>query len=250
MLPQYSYIYLGDNARAPYGARSNEVIYNFTEQGVTMLLRRGAKLVVLACNSASAVALQKLQQDFLPTRFPDRKILGIVIPTAEEVHRFTKTKEVGLVATEATIDSKVYEEEICKIDSEIKLYSEACPLLVPVIEAGEIEWEGTDLLLKKYLSRLFARSAKIDVLILGCTHYPIIEENFKKFLPRNVTLLTQGKIVAEKLADYLKRHPEVEKRLEKDGERQFLTTDDSERLKRLSQVFYGDEIEVKSVRLG
>lgn len=250
VLPEYSYIYLGDNARAPYGSHSNEAIYEFTAQGVTTLFRRGAKLVILACNSASAVALRQLQQDFLPARFPDRRILGVIIPTAEEIGSLTKTGKVGLLATEATVRSGVYDEEVYKIRPSIKIYGQACPLLVPIIEAGEAEWEGMDLAIKKYVDGLFVLGNGIDIVVLGCTHYPIIQEKIAKFLPKGVGTFAQGPVIARKLADYLKRHPNLERGIERGGGVGFLTTEDSERTRRLMSLFYGEEIETQKVRIG
>jgi len=243
ILPQYSYIYLGDNARSPYGSRSQEVIYQFTSEGVRELFNRGAELIVLACNTSSSSALRRIQQEFLPLDFPNKKVLGIIIPTAEESPNFTKSKEVGILATEATVNSLAYPAEIVKINSGIKVYQQACPLLVPIIEAGETDWEGLDLAIKKYLSELFNKSRSIDAIILGCTHYAIIENRIREYLPSNVRIVSQGKIVAEKLRDYLIRHPEIENKIMKDGGRLFLTTKSSKRVGKLARVFYNEPIE-------
>jgi len=249
ILPQYFYVYLGDNARAPYGARSQDVIYKYTVSGVTELFNQGAELVILACNTSSSSALRKIQQEFLPKNFPNKRVLGIIIPTAEEVPNLTKTKEVGILATEATINSKAYINEIQKINSSIKIFQQACPLFVPIIEAGDVEWEGLDLAIKKYLNELFIMSKNIDTIILGCTHYALIEEKIKSYLPDSIKLVSQSKIIAEKLKDYLKRHPEIENKLDKSGKRKFLTTESSERIKNLSQMFYGESIEISIVEL-
>ncbi len=247
LLPQYSYIYLGDNARSPYGSRSQEVIYQFTLEGVKELFNRGAELIILACNTSSSGALRRLQQKFLTSHYPDRRILGIIIPTAEEIDKFTSSKEIGILATEATINSLSYIREINKFHQGIIIHQQACPLLVPIIEAGETDWEGLDLALKKYLGELFSKSRSIDAIILGCTHYAIIEDKIRKHLPRNVRLVSQGKIVAEKLKDYLLRHPEIESKILRDGKRIFLTTESSERLGKLARVFYNEPIELEKI---
>jgi len=237
LLPQYSYIYLGDNARTPYGGRSQEVIYQFTTEGIRELFKRGAELVILACNTSSSV-LRRIQQEFLPRNFPNKRVLGIIIPTAEEAGNFSSSKNIGILATEATVNSLVYPKEINKIYPEIKVYQQACPLLVPIIEVGEIKWEGLDLLIQKYLKELFKKSKKIDTLILACTHYQIIKNKIKKYLPPKIRIISQGKIVAEKLKDYLKRHPEIEKKLSKNKKRIFLTTENSERVVKLAKLYF------------
>jgi glutamate racemase len=249
-LPQYSYIYLGDNARTPYGSHSHETIYRFTRQGVAYLLDKGAELVILACNTASSSALRRIQQEFLPKYYPDKRVLGIIIPTAEEVAAQTKTKEVGVLATEATVHSFAYPKEITKTDESIKVHQQAGTLLVPIIEAGEFEWEGIDLIIKKYLNELFERSKKIDTLILACTHYALIEDKIRKYTPSKVRVISQGRIVAGKLKDYLTRHPEIEKRLKTGEERQFFSTEDSWRVRNLFKLFYGRAVEVKKIALG
>lgn len=248
-LPQYSYIYLGDNARTPYGSRSGEVIYRFTCEGVEELFKRGAELVILACNTSSAAALRKIQQEFLPKNYPDKKTLGIIIPTAEEIGNMTKSREVGILATEATVNSGAYSSEINKINPGVKVYQQACPLFVPIIEAGEKDWKGLDLAIKKYLNELFLNSRKIDTIILGCTHYAIIEKKIKKYLPNGVKIVSQGQIVSEKIGDYLKRHPEIENKLSKGGERIFLTTENSERIKKLADLFYGEKINIEAINI-
>jgi glutamate racemase len=248
-LPYYSYIYLGDNARTPYGSRSHETIYKFTKQGVAHLFKKGAQLVILACNTASAAALRRIQQEFLPKHYPDRKVLGIIIPTAEEIASLTKTKEVGILATEATVYSFAYPKEIVKNDPQIKVHQVAGTLLVPIIEAGEFEWEGTDLIIKKYLSELFSKSKKIDTLTLACTHYALIEDKIKKYTPSSVQVVSQGKIVAKKLKEYLLNHPEIESKIAKGGDRIFYSSEDSWRVRNLFKNFYGKPVEVKTIFL-
>lgn len=249
ILPQYSYIYLSDNANTPYGSRIQEEIYFFTLQGIKELFEKGANLIILACNTSSSSALRKIQREFLPKHYPDKKVLGIIIPTAEEINKFTPSKDVGILATEATVDSLSYPKEINKINSEIKVFQQACPLLVPIIESGKINGNDLDLIIKKYLNELFQKSQKIDNIILGCTHYAIIEDKIKKHLPKNVKVVSQGAIIAQKLKDYLIRHPEIEKTLAKSNKKLFFTTDGSERIKHLSKLFYGEPIEIKSIKL-
>jgi glutamate racemase len=249
-LPQYSYIYLGDNARTPYGSHSHETIYRFTKQGVSHLFKKGAQLVILACNTASSSALRRIQQEFLPKHYPDRRVLGIIIPTAEEIAYQTKTKEVGVLATEATVQSFAYPKEIAKNNSSIKVHQVAGTLLVPIIEAGEFEWEGMDLIIKKYLNELFSRSKKIDTLTLACTHYALIEDKIKKYVPSNIAVVSQGKIVAQKLKDYLSRHSEIEATLTRGDTREFYSTEDSWRVRNLFKQFYGKPVDVKKVSLG
>lgn len=249
LMPDYSYIYLGDNARTPYGSHNQDVIYKFTSQGVARLFDEGAKLVVLACNTSSSGALRRLQREFLPEHYPDKKILGIIIPTAEGAVLSTISKEIGVLATEATVNSSVYQKEINKLNREIKVYQQACPLLVPIIEAGELEWEELDLIVKKYVNKLLEKSDKIDTLILGCTHYELIRDIIKKYVPDSIKILKQGTIVAKKLENYLERHTEISEQLEKNGEREFLSTEDSLRAKELFSKFYGKEINLRKVIL-
>lgn len=246
-LPQYSYIYLGDNARTPYGSHSHEVIYRFTKQGVLELFKRGARVVILACNTASSVALRRIQQEFLPQRYPDRRVLGIIIPTAEEIVLRTTSKEVGIFGTEATIHSFAYAKEITKLNDSIKVHQQACPMLVPIIEAGEIEWEGLSLAVKKYTNELFSQSKKIDSVVLGCTHYALIEDIFTRHIPDDVAVISQGTLVARKLADYLTRHPEIEITLDRSRERTFLSTEDSFRVRNLFSLFWGESVEMKKI---
>lgn len=247
ILPQYSYTYLGDNARSPYGSRSQEIIFNFTKEGVEELFKRGAELVILACNTSSSSALRKIQQEFLPINYKNKRILGIIIPTAEEVINMTLSKEIGILATEATVSSLAYPMEINKLDPQIIVHQQSCPLLVPIIESGELEWEGLDLIIKKYLMELFKKSKRIDTIILGCTHYAIIEDKIKKYLPNSVKIISQGQIIAQKLEDYLRRHPEIEERLDKDKKRIFLTTEASKRINQLSSTFFGENINMQVI---
>ncbi|MFA6136291.1 MAG: glutamate racemase [Candidatus Paceibacterota bacterium] len=249
LMPQYSYAYLGDNARTPYGSHSHEVIYRFTRQGVSCLFKKGAELVILACNTTSAVALRRIQQEFLPKYFPTKRVLGIIIPTAEEIVNLTKTKEVGIFGTEATVYSFSYPKEITKIDDSIKVHQQACPLLVPIIEAGELEWEGLELAVKKYIKELFGKTEKIDSVILGCTHYSLIEGIFRKNIDKKIEIISQGKIIAKKLENYLSRHPEIETTIKRSEERKFFSTENSFRTNNLFKLFWGSTVEVSKVNL-
>lgn len=248
ILPQYDYIYLGDSARAPYGSKSEEVIYNYTKEAVEFLFGEGCGLIIVACNTVSARALRKIQQEYLPSHFPDKKVLGVIIPLAEEAGRQIRFKRIGLVGTRATIESKTYESEIKKINSDVEIYSQACPLLVPLIEEGWTNRPETKMILRKYLRPL--KEKKIDSLILGCTHYPILIKEIKAVLGRQIKVFDSPKIIAEKLADYLKRHPEIESKLKKNGSRIFFTTDDTGKFKNSGKKFLGEEIEeIKKIEL-
>lgn len=249
-MPQYSYIYLGDNARTPYGSHSHDTIYKFTKQGVAHLFKKGAEVVILACNTASSSALRRIQQEFLPKYYPKKKVLGIIIPTAEEVISKTKTGEIGILATEATVHSFAYPKEITKMNESLKVHQQAGTLLVPIIEAGELDWDGLDSIIKKYLNELFERSKKIDTLVLACTHYALIEDKIRKHTPSKVQIISQGQIVAQKLKEYLEKHPEIESRLKKGDERDFYSTEDSWRVRNLFKLFYGRPVEVKKISLG
>lgn len=245
-LPKYDYIYLGDSARTPYGNRSQDLIFEFTKEAVDFLFRAGCQLIILACNTASAEALRKIQQEWSPLHYPERRVLGVIRPTVEEAVKLTTNNKIGVIGTEGTISSGAYVREIKNLNQRIKVFQQACPLLVPIIEAGEHNWEGTDLILKKYLKPLVAK--KIDTLILGCTHYPIIKNKIKKFTGK-IRLISQEEIIGPKLADYLKRHPEIEKKLAKNGQRIFLTTDLTNRFQKLGSLFFGKEISPKVVFL-
>lgn len=245
-LPDYSYLYLGDNARTPYGSHSPQTIYEYTLEGVEELFRQGANLVILACNTASAVALKKLQKEYLPVHHPGKTVLGIIIPVAEEVKYF-KSKTIGVFATETTVNSNAFAIEIAKTNPALETVHQACPLLVPMIEAGEID--GLDIFVEKYVKDLFAKNSKIGSVVLGCTHYAIIEDVFRKFIPKEVEIVSQGKIVAQSLGCYLENHPEIEKRLEKECARRFLTTEDSAKIEHLADMFYGEKAEMEVAKI-
>ena len=246
-LPRYSTIYLGDNARTPYGSRGLETIHRYTLQGVVELFDRGAELIILACNTSSSVALRKIQQEFLPGHHPEKRVLGIVIPTAEEVARRSLAKSIGILATEATVASMAYPQEIQKIDSDVRVFQQACPLLVPIVESGELETAAPAA--QKYVQALLREDPQIDTVLLGCTHYALIENIIREFIPPGIRVLSQGEIVAEKLADYLRRHPEIERRLDASGRETFLTTEYSSRIQRLGAQFFGSPIRMDTISL-
>lgn len=248
LLPEYDYLYLGDSARVPYGNRSQTIVYDFTRQAVHHLFQRGCPLVIIACNTASARALRRIQQEFLPAAFPDRRVLGVIRPSAEEIAE-NGYRKVGILATEGVVASKIYVEEIRQLNPSIQVYQEACPLLVPIIEAGEKDWEGTDLILRKYLGRLFGQNHGIEVILLGCTHYPIIQNHIAKAAPPGVLVWDQGPIVARKLRDYLLRHPELDGRLSRNGGRSFLTTDSPGKFEDMAVVFYGESLHAELASL-
>lgn len=241
-LPQYDYIYLGDNARTPYGNRSFETVLKFTTQGVDHLFALGCRLIVIACNTASAKALRTIQQAWLPKHYPERRVLGVIRPTVEAIRDYTKSNHVALWATPGTVRSDSFAIEITKYAPQVKLYQQACPMLVPLVEAGELEGPGVDYYLKKYWDQTSARSNQIDTLLLGCTHYPLLMSRIKAMLPPEVRVVEQGQLVAPSLADYLKRHPEIESEISKGGGCRYLTTDQCEYFDQLAEEFMGQAI--------
>jgi len=238
-LPQYDYVYLGDNARAPYGTRSFETVYNYTLECIKKLFSMNCHLVILACNTASAKALRNIQQLDLPRIAPEKRVLGVIRPTSETVGKHTKTKHVGVLGTTGTVQSDSYKIEIEKFFPNVKVFQQACALWVPLVENNEMDSPSADFFVKKYLNSLFSKSKKIDALILGCTHYPLLIKKIKKYAPKNVTILSQGKIVADSLADYLYRHPEMESKCSKGGAVEFYTTDSTENFDKCATAFFG-----------
>ena len=252
-LPQYDYIYLGDNARNPYGTRSFEVVYEYTWQAVNHLFERGCRLVVLACNTASAKALRNIQQIDLPrTSYPDRRVLGVIRPSVEMIPGLTKTGHVGVLGTRGTVLSESYPMEIAKIspDSPLTVVQEACPMWVPIVENNAMESPGAALFIEENLKNLFAKDPLIDTIILGCTHYPLLLDIINRFLPPGVVLLSQGHVVATKLEDYLFRHPEIEMQCSKSGRRDYLTTESAGNFDQLAKIFLGEEVRSQHVKLG
>ncbi len=241
-LPQYDYLYLGDNARTPYGSRSFETVYEYTLQCVEWMFRQGCPLVILACNTASARALRSIQQNDLERIAPGKRVLGIIRPTAEVMGRYSKTGAVGVLATKGTIQSGSYEVEIAYQFPHLKVYGQACPLWVPLVEAGEHESAGADFFVEKYTRELLAQDPQIDAVLLACTHYPLLREKIEEYLPQNVAIISQGPIVAGSLKDYLHRHPEIENQITRGSLPLFYTTDQPENFDGPASRFFGAEV--------
>lgn len=248
-LPEYDYIYLGDNARTPYGSRSFDIVYEFTRQAVKRLFDIGCHLVILACNTASAKALRSIQQNDLPKWDSERRVLGVIRPTAEIIGNLTKTRHVGIVATTGTINSYSYSMEIKKLFPDITVVGEACPLWVPIVENNECDTEGADYFVKKNIDNLLAKDDKIDTIILGCTHYPILINTIRKHVPNNIALVPQGEYVAKALRDYLMRHTEIDSKCTKNGTCQYLTTENSDKFRENAQIFLREEVNAVTIRL-
>lgn len=248
-LPHYDFIYLGDNARTPYGSRSFEVVYQYTLQCVNYLFECGCHLVIIACNTASAKALRTIQQIDLPKIDPTRRVLGIIRPTVEKIGSVTKTKHVGLLATEGTVLSGSYPLEIQKINPEITVTSEACPMWVPLIENNEHNSPGADYFIKKNLDNLINRDNNIDTIILGCTHYPLIQQKIQDFIPNNIKVISQGELVATSLVDYLKRHPEIDDKCTKNGAIKYLTTESAQKFSESASIFLNHEVKTEHVAI-
>ncbi|MDF2431073.1 MAG: glutamate racemase [Mucilaginibacter sp.] len=238
-LPTHDYIYLGDTARAPYGNRSFQTIHQYTWECVQWLFKQGCPLVILACNTASAKALRTIQQQDLKNEDPSKRVLGVIRPTAEVIGDYTKTKEIGVLGTKGTVQSGSYKIEIGHFFPELKVYQQACPLWVPIIENGEHDKPGADYFVKKYLQQLLAQSADIDTLLLACTHYPLLQQKIRQFLPPDIQIVSQGDIVAKSLVDYLQRHPEMDNKLTKNSSQQFFTTtDDTADFDHYAEIFF------------
>ncbi len=248
-LPAYDYLYLGDNARTPYGTRSFDTVYHYTLECVRHLFDRGCHLVVLACNTASAKALRNIQQLDLPTLAPNRRLLGVIRPTTEVIGTYSQTGQVGILATRGTVTSESYLVEIEKFFPELRVFQEACPMWVPLVENGEFASPGADYFVQQHIDRLMSQSPAIDTLLLACTHYPLLFDKIRRATPDTVTILSQGGIVADSLADYLRRHPEVEEQCSKNGQRTFLTTDSTEDFDRQATIFYGEPIRSEQLAL-
>lgn len=243
LLPEYDYIYLGDNARTPYGTRSFEVVYEYTLQAVRRLFDMGCELVILACNTASAKALRNIQQNDLPLIDPDKRVLGVIRPSVEEVVTLSQTNHVGVLGTNGTVSSESYVMELDKLsEGKLMVSQEACPMWVPIVENNEIETPGADYFVQKNVRNLLAKDTAIDTLILGCTHYPLLMDTIRKFLPENITLLDQGPIVARKLSDYLLRHPEMEKKCSKGESVTFFTTENAGNFDQKASIFFGQAV--------
>lgn len=242
-LPGYDYVYLGDNGRAPYGNRSFKTIHQYTWECVQMMFNMGCPLIILACNTASAKALRTIQQQNLKNEDSDKRVLGVIRPTAEVIGNYTTTGEIGVLGTKGTVQSGSYLIEIAHFFPELKIYQQACPLWVPLIENGEYDKPGADDFVNQYLQQLLAQSPNIDTLLLACTHYPLIQEKIKAYLPQKIQVIAQGDIVANSLQNYLQRHPEMEQKISRNGSRQFFTTsDDTADFDYHAEHFFGEPV--------
>lgn len=242
VLPEYDYIYLGDNARAPYGNRSFERVYEFTLEAVKWFFKQGCHLVILACNTASAKALRSIQQVNLPQIDPDKRVLGVIRPTAEQIGLASKSGHIGVMGTEGTIQSKSYQIEISKLHPHITVIGEACPMWVPLVENREYDKPGADYFIKQHVDNLLTRDPQIDTIILGCTHYPLLMEKIRRYLPENISIISQGEVVAYSLKDYLRRHPEIDEKCTKGGTTRYFTTDSPDKFTHQASIFLEEQI--------
>ncbi len=248
-LPEYDFLYLGDNARAPYGSRSFDVIYEYTWQAVQALFDRDCSLVILACNTASAKALRSIQQIKLPELYPDRRVLGVIRPSTEELDKHTKTKHVGVLGTDGTIRSNSYQIELAKFAPDLVVNQHACPMWVPLIENNQFDTPGGVYFIQSDLVSILEKDPKIDTILLACTHYPILMEQLKRLLPDHIEVLAQGKIVAESLADYLARHPEIDALCSKGSSVRYLTTESAKDFSEKASLLMNDQIEAEHLTL-
>lgn len=249
ILPHNDFIYLGDNARTPYGTRSFEIVYEFTLQAVTRLFELGCHLVILACNTASAKALRSIQINNLPQIDPDRRVLGVIRPTVECIDSITQSKHVGILATSGTIKSESYIMEVHKLFPEIKVTGQACPMWVPLVEYNEAQAPGADYFAKKYIDELLAKDNQIDTIILGCTHYPLLLPKIKQYVPKGIHIVSQGELVANSLQNYLKRHPEMDARCTRGGTCTYFTTEAEEKFADSASTFLNESIQVSHLDL-
>jgi glutamate racemase len=248
-LPQYDYLYLGDNARAPYGTRSFETVYHYTLQCVEWFFKQGCPLVILACNTASAKALRTIQQNDLPKIDATKRVLGVIRPTTETIGNYTKSNQVGILGTNGTVQSNSYPIEINKFYPGIKVYQHACPVWVPLVENNEFNSPGADYFIKKDIDTLLSQSSDIDTILLACTHYPLLIDKIKQFVPEGMTIVSQGEIVAKSLKDYLSRHPEIEEKCSKSGKLSFYTTDSTEDFDDHAAIFFGKPVKSSHLEL-
>lgn len=248
-LPRYDYLYLGDNARAPYGTRSFDIVYQFTLQAVKELFARGCRLVILACNTASAKALRSIQQYDLPCIDPDRRVLGVIRPTVEAAGRFSRSGHIGVLGTPGTISSQSYNMEIEKLYPDFTTTGHACPMWVPIVENNEATGDGADYFVKKDIEALFSESSDIDTVLLACTHYPLLLPKIHKYVTPETRIVTQGEIVAESLEDYLRRHPEIDRRCSRGGNVRYLTTENAAKFNDLASMFTGSEVDAQRIEL-
>ncbi|BAG83838.1 glutamate racemase [Candidatus Azobacteroides pseudotrichonymphae] len=250
-LPRYDFLYLGDNARAPYGTRSFEIVYEFTLQSVRKLFEKGCHLVILACNTSSAKALRTIQQNDLPSIAPQKRLLGVIRPTVEAVGRLTQTRHIGVLGTQGTILSGSYSIEMKRLFPDIVVTGEACPMWVSLVENGEYDRPGADYFVKQHINSILNKDPLIDTLVLGCTHYPLLETKIKQYLPKSVSILSQGKYVAEGLADYLRRHPEIDMCCSKNSVECFYTTESENKFASMANIFFKKKkIDIHRISLG
>ena len=249
VLPQYDYLFVGDNARAPYGTRSRELVYEFTLQAVNHLFAQGCHLVILACNTASAEALRTIQQNDLPKMALDRRVLGVVRPTVERVGELSRTGHIGVFGTPGTIASRSYNIEIETTYAGFKVHGHACPMWVPLVENRESNGDGADYFVKKDIDQLMDECPDIDTVILGCTHYPLLIDKIHKYMPQDVSVIQQGPIVADSLADYLRRHPEIEHHCSQGGTCRYFTTEDPDHFSPLASVFVNEPVHAQRIIL-
>ncbi|MFA6307437.1 MAG: glutamate racemase [Patescibacteria group bacterium] len=245
-LPQYDYIYLGDNARSPYGDKSQKLIYKYSQEAVDYLFSRNCKLIIFACNTASAMALRKLQQEYLPNKYPGRNVLGVIRPLVEAYADLDKNAKIGVMATTSTVDSQAYINEFSSINRNIHVIQQACPLLVPLIEESRENMPETQIILTEYIKTL--KRANLDAVVLGCTHYGWLQEMIAKSFGKEVVVLTSGQIIADKLVDYISRHPEYNQPSKKPS-KLFLTTGNSAKFDKAAQKFLGKKIKSQNIKL-
>lgn len=248
-LPEYDYIYLGDNARAPYGNRSFDIVYRFTLEAVRDLFARGCPLVILACNTASAKALRTIQMHDLPAIAPSNRVLGVIRPTVERLGEFSRTGHIGVFGTPGTIQSESYNMEIGKLHPDFRAVGHACPMWVPLIENGEAHRPGADYFVEQEVNRLLDKDPDIDTIILGCTHYPLLYDKIRRYTPSRITLLRQGEIVASSLADYLRRHTTMEARISRGAHTTYLTTENSEKFSAMASIFLSTPVQATTIEL-
>ena len=248
-MPDRDFIYLGDNARAPYGSRSFDVVYTFTLQCVQRLFEMGCHLVILACNTASAKALRNIQQNDLPRLDPERRVLGIIRPTVEQVGLTSQTRHIGLVGTTGTVQSKSYPLEFKKLYPDITVTDKACPMWVPLVENNEYNGDGADFFVKKYIDELIKKDEQIDTLILGCTHYPLLIDKIKKYLPERVRIVSQGELIAESLENYLSRHENIDAKCTRNGVTKYYTTESVEKFNEAASIFLNKKVEAQHLEV-
>lgn len=248
-LPDHNFLFLGDNARAPYGSRSFDIVYRFTLEAVNYLFRQGCPLVILACNTASAKALRTIQQNDLPRIAPDRRVLGVIRPTVEAIGQLSKGGKIGVLGTSGTVNSNSYNLEIAKLYPDFKVYGQACPMWVPLIENNEIDSPATGYFVEKYINLLFSQDKDIDTIILACTHYPLLSAAIRNAVKPDVKIVCQGEIVASSLADYLHRHPEMDRRITRGGECRFQTSENSTTFSSLAEIFLEEQVSANHVAI-